>query len=97
MRGWDFIIAEMMLDLAALNRAEMLCWDSWGFVDNLDSLSEDDKVFLDTVAEATLDNQRFEAWQTLFEHEHLRIPTVIHSFTPAEAPDKLPVTVQLNL
>ncbi|MCA9904681.1 MAG: transglutaminase domain-containing protein [Anaerolineae bacterium] len=97
LHGWDFILTEMLLDLAALNRVELLCWDSWGFASGDFALSDDDKTFLDRVAAATLDNARFEECQALFQHEKLRVPDVIQSYSPAVPREQLPVTVHLAL
>ena len=96
MRGAVFTVTEMLLDLAALNRTEMLCWDSWGIVSKVESLTEDDERFLDELAEATLDNSRFANWQILFQHELLRLPDTIKSYSPAVPPDQMPLTVHLN-
>ena len=97
LRGLPFIVTEMVLDLAALNRVEMLCWDSWGYASAIQELTEDDKAFLDQVAEATLDDSRFDEWGSLFQHEKLQIPSLIKSFSPAVKPDDMPIEVQVAL
>ena len=97
LHGWEFIVGELLLDLAALNRLEMLCWDSWGMGTESLALSDEDKVFLDEVARSTLDESRFEDWQRLYQDERLRIPSVIDSFSPAVAPERMPLRVELAL
>jgi hypothetical protein len=96
-KGTDFVITETLLDLAALNGKELLCWDVWGFSASTRKMTDADKAFLDRVAEATLDDSHFEEWKTLFQHEKLRVPTDIRSWTPAVPPDQMPVTVHLKL
>lgn len=96
-RGLVILLTEMMLDLASLNRFELLCWDSWGFAANFGALIELDKLFFDDVAEATLDNNRFTEWQVLFEHDKLAIPNTIRSYSPAVPLSEHPVTVHLDL
>lgn len=96
LRGWSEIVVEMRNDLAALNRMEMLCWDVWGIESPYETGNEDDKLLLDEVARATLDNTRFAQWQSLFQHDKLRLPKTIASFSPAAPPEQLPITVQLD-
>ncbi len=96
LRGWEFIVTETLLDLAALNRLEMLCWDSWGMGKTSLDLSDDDKLFLDEIARVTLDESRSHEWQRLFKDDRLRIPLVIESFSPAVKPEDMPLTVALG-
>jgi len=94
--GWEFVVGETLLDLAALNGHEMLCWDSWGMSENALNLDEDDKAFLDEVALVTLDDTRSEGWPKLMEDERLRIPQVIQSYSPAVKPEDMPLAVVLD-
>lgn len=94
-RGWPILVTETLLDLAALNRRELLCWDSWGMAaDSLD-LGEADHRFLDNLARATLDDGRSDEWPSLLQDERLRIPPVIDSYSPALAPEDMPLRVEL--
>ena len=95
--GLEFIITEMMLDLAALNREEHLCWECWGYSDqNYSGYTEEDYNFLDEVAAVTQDNASFEAWRNLFKHPKLALPSQVHSFSPAMNPANYPITVTLS-
>ena len=96
LHGWEFIVSEMLLDLAALNGVEMLCWDSWGMADNSLDLSEADKLFLDEVASVTLEEARADERARLFADERLRLPRVIQSFSPAATPEEMPLDVTLD-
>lgn len=93
LNGWDFILSELLLDLAALNRYEMLCWDRWGYSARVHELSTDDKMRLDDVAHATLDPSRYDEWRTLFTQADLALPQTVHSWSPAADPESLPLTV----
>ena len=94
--GWEFLVGETLLDLAALNGCEMLCWDSWGMTEKALNLDEDDKAFLDDLAQATLDESRSEEWSELFGDDRLRIPPVIQSYSPADKPEDMPLKVVLD-
>ena len=94
LRGAIFVLTELLLDLAALNKVEMLCWDSWGIVRRFDTLTTEEQSFLDQVAEATLDNNRFAEWATLFQHDDLILPDTIESYSPAAKKDQMPIIVQ---
>ena len=96
LKGWEFIVTETLLDLAALNRVEMLCWDGWGIVGNSLDLSEADKSFLDEVARVTLDEARADERARLFTDERLRLPPVIQSYSPAVKPEDMPLEVVLD-
>ncbi len=94
--GWEFLVGETLLDLAALNGFEMLCWDSWGMTEKAPNLDEDDKAFLDEVALVTLDDSRSEGWAKLMEDERMSIPPAILSYSPAAKPEDLPLEVVLD-
>ncbi len=95
LRGWPILVTETLLDLAALNRRELLCWDSWGLAANSLGLSEADNKFLDNLARATLDEARGDEWASLLQDERLRIPPVIDSYSPAVSPEDMPLRVEL--
>lgn len=96
-RGWWFIQGRMLLDLAALNRLEMLCWDEWsyGVESDTDSLSEEDLALLDHVAAACQQGDAgFEEVRRLFHEEpRLRLPEVFTSF---DVVTNQPVSVRLR-
>ena len=94
--GWVFVVGETLLDLAALNGREMLCWDSWGITERTHNLDEYDKAFLDEVAHITLDDSRSDGWAKLMEDDRLRIPPVIRSYSPAVKPAEMPLELVLD-
>lgn len=81
----------------ALNRLEMLCWDSWGMVAKSLDLSDADNAVLDRIARATVDESRFEDWQQLYRDERPRIPDVIESYSPAVMPEEMPLVVRMPI
>lgn len=96
MGGTEFIVVEMMLDFAALNRQEHLCWEGWGYSEqDYRTFSEDDLAFLDELAAITQDDTAFEQWRELFKHPKLTIPAQLSSFSPAKDPAQFPIKVTL--
>jgi hypothetical protein len=72
------------LKLAALNKIELLPWDSWGIIEADDAdLTPDDLRLLDTVAELTCGDvpepQRMR--ELYLSDSRLRVPATIHSYT----------------
>ena len=86
MHGLWFVRGNFVRDVAALNKVELLPWDSWGAADMLDdALTPEDNALLDHVAELTCgDALDFAAVRTLYETDsRLRVPDIIHSYTEA--------------
>ncbi|GCE29102.1 hypothetical protein KDA_45860 [Dictyobacter alpinus] len=68
-RGWWLVRDKLVQDLAALNRAEMLCWDAWGMLRSND-ISGEDAQLLDTIADLTLNSDTsFEELRRYYEQE----------------------------
>ncbi len=95
LRGLWFVRGDLVRDLAALNKMELLPWDCWGIMDPPDKqITGQDNQRLDEVAALTLaHNRSFDALRDLYEHnDQLRVPSVIHSY-----PDELTVqTIDLT-
>jgi len=87
MHGLWYVQSQLVRDLAAMNKMELLCWDCWamGDVGPKDKVSEEDLSLLDRVAALTqADNSTFA--ELRFTHENdarLRVPPVINSYTRA--------------
>ncbi|HVN84486.1 MAG TPA: transglutaminase-like domain-containing protein [Candidatus Binatia bacterium] len=84
MRGLWFIRGNVVRDLAALNRIELLPWDAWGLMSKVDAdQSAEDLVQLDRVAALTLaDDDQFAAVRAVYEgDDRWRVPKVIRSYT----------------
>lgn len=84
--GLGYIGSQLVRDLAALNKRELLCWDTWALGHSaFTGLTGDDMALLDRVATATLaGNAGFAGLRALYQTEaRLRVPSVIHSLDMA--------------
>ena len=83
MHGLWFVRGDFIRDVAALNKMELLPWDSWGLIDigNRPETVEE-LAFLDRVAALTAgDVPEFDAVRALYESEaRLRVPPVITTY-----------------
>lgn len=83
MHGWGFVRGNVLRDLAALNKLELLPWDLWGVLLKLDEeMTEVDNDLVDRAAQAAQGvYQEFAGMQALYEGEEgLRVPQLIHSW-----------------
>ena len=77
MKGLWFIRGNLLRDLFALNKVEVLPWDHWGLISKDErELTDGDMALLDRVAELTLaGNDCFDEVRALYEHTpSLRMP-----------------------
>lgn len=83
MHGFSYVRGNLLRDVAALNKVELLPWDSWGLVfGRHDSLSADDLAMLDRAAELTHgDVPEFDQMRQLYlNDERLRVPATITTY-----------------
>lgn len=82
--GMGFVRGNLLRDLAALNKVELLPWDCWGLIEKDEKLSKSDLELLDHVAELTLaDNAAFRSLRSVYEKDvRLCVPRVIGSRSP---------------
>ena len=52
--GWDYLLRLTLLDAAALNKQEMLCWDGWGIGERLGNPDAEAAALVDEIATLTL-------------------------------------------
>ena len=87
MHGLWYVQSQLVRDLAAVNKMELLCWDCWGLghADPDEHPSPDDTILLDRVAAVTqARNEAFPDLRAIYEHnQQLRVPPVIISYTGA--------------
>lgn len=86
MRGLWYIQSQLVRDLGALNKTELLCWDCWGLGDRGpdDEVSAEEMALLDRVAALTTceGNEAFFEMRALYEEDaRLRVPPVVNSYT----------------
>jgi hypothetical protein len=91
LRGWAYIAHNAIHDLAALNKTEMLLWDSWGMQSRHGGgpLPEADAALLDETCALTIDpGSSPDALAELGRRDELRVPTVVTSFDPYGGPPR---------
>lgn len=98
MKGLWFVRGNLVRDVAALNKWELLPWDSWGLIEAQEGgPTPDDLKWLDEAAALTCgDVPDFERVRGLYENDsRLRVPPAIHSYTPGGVKTiHLPVEVE---
>ena len=80
LRGLWFVAGNIVRDLAALNKMELLPWDAWGIMAGPEwNLTEETMAFLDKVAALTMGGDAtFAEVRKLYEtDERLRVPGVV--------------------
>jgi len=82
MHGLDFVRADLILDVAALNKVELLPWDCWGLILHATLDDPDDLALLDRLAELTRgDAPDFAQVRRLYESDpRLRVGGEIQSY-----------------
>ena len=83
MHGMWFIRGNLVRDIAALNKVELLPWDGWGFIDREDAtISHEELILLDEIASMTSDEVDFFAVRNTYDSdENLFVPPIIKSYT----------------
>ena len=83
-RGWPYVRHNLVHDLAALAKQEMLLWDNWGLIQLDDEPSSDQLAALDALAAATSSSDvPLDQIQSLFRLDGFRVPPVVTSYSPA--------------
>ncbi len=81
-------MGNLLRDLAALNKRELLPWDCWGLMEK-QKLSDKDYALLDEVAQVIVRGD--ERILSIYQREGLRVPRKIKSYR-----EDGPVTVDLE-
>ncbi|HET6704337.1 transglutaminase domain-containing protein [Amycolatopsis sp.] len=92
LRGIPYAWHNVVLDLAALNKHEMLLWDIWGAIDDTVDLAPATLARADELTEL-MTGTDVEQLRAAFEADDVRVPPVIHTVTP---PGQLPAEVVLR-
>ena len=87
--GWWFIRQRLQLDVAALNRVELLCWDS---MEGLTEENPEDEQILDRMAELSLNPDTTELRRHCAEKHRWRLPSSVHCFHPAVGSSQVTVS-----
>lgn len=82
--GVWFMRSRLLLDVAALNKQELLCWDQWGFGDSRDEhLTAADDALLDQVAARSAYGDASAVRELSATQAGLRVPDTVACFSPA--------------
>ena len=85
-RGWPYLRHNLVLDLAALTKREMLLWDGWGLAELDASPSPDQLALLDDLAAVTgSPGLTIEQARAFARRDGLRVPPVVTSHSPARS------------
>jgi hypothetical protein len=86
-RGWPYLQHNLIHDLAALNKAEMLLWDAWGLADER-STEPHDLELLDRIARVTASpNPAPAELRELYNGDlRLRVSASVRSYDPLGGP-----------
>lgn len=81
MRGIGFVVGDLVRDVAALNKVELLPWDIWGIMQTGDAgYTAEETAFLNRTA-AFIEGDDLPALRELYgADERLRVPSVISSW-----------------
>jgi hypothetical protein len=83
-RGWPYIRHNLIHDLAALTKHEMLLWDNWGWTElDGDPSPEQLAVLDDLAAAASASHIPPAAIASFYEVEGLSVPATVTSYSPA--------------
>lgn len=82
-RGWWFIRERLQLDVAALNKVELLCWDG---IDGLSESVPADAAILDEMSALSLDPDSTALRQRCATDPRWQLPTTVACFHPMIGP-----------
>lgn len=95
--GW--IASQVVRDLAALNKRELLAWDTWALGRSaFEGLTPDDAALLDRVVRVTADtgNEQFPHLRALYQNEaRLGVPPAVRTLDHRAAAEPVQTTVAL--
>jgi hypothetical protein len=96
LKGWWFLRANLVLDLASQNRMELLLWDSWGdLMAPEPEPSEEDLALLDEVATLTqAGDEAFDRMRAVYEGQAaLKVPSVIKCYSFVTEPNEVVLAI----
>ncbi|KAB2348303.1 transglutaminase domain-containing protein [Actinomadura rudentiformis] len=94
LKSWPYLVHNLVFDLAALNKVEMLLWDGWGMIDTTDAPDEATFERMDRLAALVNDPAvTLDRIQAAYDDPDLRVPPVVSSYPP---PDNQRIQVRLR-
>jgi hypothetical protein len=82
-RGWPYVRHNLIHDLAALARHEMVLWDNWGWTEPEADLAAEQLAVLDELAAATSGSATVAQTEMFYARAGLRVPAQVTSYSPA--------------
>lgn len=83
LRDMPYVLHNLVHDLAALNKHEMILWDVWGGLDIADHVAADRAERMDALAAVLRDPElTVEQTRASFEDDEVRVPETVLCFTP---------------
>ncbi len=89
-RSWPYLAHNLVLDLAALNKHEMILWDAWGLGGQLTHTKEELTILDKTAAAMLAEPFALNTLQQLYQRDGLRLPKTVTTYSPAGSPQELP-------
>ncbi len=88
--GAWFVRGRLRLDVAALNKQEMLCWDEWGIgVEGEDRISAEQEALLDRAAALSVRSEIAPLQALSAASAELRVPDKVTCYSPAIGPHEV--------
>ncbi len=84
LRGWPYLLHNVVHDLAALNKREMILWDDWGISAEWATLTDAQRAMVDEAARIMASpGASLADLQALYARDEFRVPEVVTSWTSA--------------
>ena len=96
LKGLWFVRGDLILDLAAQNKVEMLQWDGWGLMlRDIETMIDEEWRLLDKVATLTqAGNEAFPEMQAIYEgNADLKVPRAVKSYSPVGEPSEVTLPI----
>lgn len=95
LRGWSYLLHNVVQDLAALNKREMVLWDDWGISAEWASLTDEQRALVDEASRTMMSPETTLAEiQALYARDEFRVPETVTSWTSAV--EEPPIEVSLR-
>lgn len=83
-RGWPYVRHNLIHDLAALAKNEMLLWDDWGLIEQVEPPSQEQLDLLDALAVLTSSSYApLAQLLDFYDRDEFRVPPQVTSCSPA--------------
>lgn len=95
LRGYPYLLHNLVQDLAALNKREMILWDDWGISAEWETLTDEKRAMLDdTAGHMMAPDVTLADLQRLHDRDEFRVPAVVSSYSSAVGNPPIEVALQ---